>query len=415
MVVSVISIGNELLNGDTLNSNLALLGVRLADLGVPLHHEACVPDEPAAIAGALRDALSVSDIVITIGGLGPTSDDLTRAAVAAVLGRPLHEDAAVAAGIRAYLGQRAVSLPAEAVRLQSLVPESAAVLPNRNGTAPGLWCEGPGTRAVVMLPGPPSEFGPLVDEALLPRLRCRLPQGQAAPAVVRVGGLPESLVEARVVEVLRDLPPLSIAYCARPGCITVRLTDPLHPDLLARAEQRLRDTFGDQALPPSCATPAEHVAGLLRKRGMRLATAESCTGGMIAAAATDLAGASAWFAGAVVAYANDWKESRLGVSARTLAEHGAVSEPVIREMLAALTERFGVDAGIAVSGVAGPAGGTAAKPVGTVVLGVAVPGHTEVARLFFPGNRRTVRERTTASAFVMLRKALLGLPGEGNR
>jgi len=415
VVVCVISIGNELLNGDTLNSNLTYLGGRLAELGVPLQQEFCVPDERAAIGDALRAALPVSDLVVTIGGLGPTGDDLTREVVAGVLGRPLHEDAAVAAAIRAYLGRRGVGVPAEAVRLQSLVPEAADVLPNRNGTAPGLWCEIPGKGAVVMLPGPPSEFGPLVDEAVVPRVRSRLPAGLAAPRVVRIAGLGESWVEERVTAALRELPPMTVAYCAKPGCITVRFTDPEHPDRLEQAECRVREAFGDLALPASCASPQEHVAMLLQARGLRLATAESCTGGLIAAAATEIPGASAWFVGAAVVYANEWKESLLGVSAEALAQHGAVSEPVVQGMLAGLGARFAADAGIAVSGVAGPTGGSSEKPVGTVFVGVAVPGHTEVARVLFPGNRRTVRERTVATAFVMLRKALLEHPGEGGR
>jgi nicotinamide-nucleotide amidase len=407
VVVSVISIGNELLNGDTLNTNLVYLGQRLADAGIPLQREFCVPDEPAAIRAALHDARAHSEVVITIGGLGPTSDDLTRAVVAADLGLELREDPRVAAAIRAYLARRGVTVPTEAVRLQALVPRSAEVLDNPNGTAPGLWCELPGPALVVMLPGPPSEFCPMVDAAFLPRLLRRQPATQARSRVVRVAGLGESHVEARDVQTLSGLAGIEVAYCARPGCVTVRLSAPQHPEALDAAEERLRTAFADLALPAACQTPAEHVAILLRGRGLTLATAESCTGGLIASVATDIPGSSDWFAGAVVAYANAWKENLLGVRPQTLAEHGAVSVPVVREMLAGLHERFHVAAAIAVSGIAGPAGGTPQKPVGTVVLGISVPGSVELANLSFPGNRRSVRERAAATAFVRLRQALL--------
>jgi nicotinamide-nucleotide amidase len=408
VIVSVISVGNELLNGDTLNTNLAYLGERLANAGVPLHRELCVPDDCEAIREALLRALADSAAVITIGGLGPTCDDLTRTVVAQTLGLALREDEVVATDIRAFLARRAVTIPAEAIRLQSLVPESALVLANPNGTAPGLWCECPGRATVILLPGPPAEFRPMVDAAVLPRLLRALPSTFQPSRVVRVAGLGESYVEECVNATLTAAPALQIAYCARPGCVTVRLTDPQHrADLLAAAETKLRQAFAELALPADCLTPADHVARLLQARGLHLATAESCTGGLVAAAATDIPGSSAWFDGALVTYSNPWKHSLLGVRQQTLEAHGAVSEPVVREMLAGLRERFGVRAAIAVSGIAGPAGGTPEKPVGTVYLGVCADTLTTVTRLHFPGNRRTVRERATAMAFVMLRNALL--------
>lgn len=414
MVVSVISVGNELLNGDTLNTNFAYLGERLAGIGLPLHRETCVPDDRDAIRDALLRALTDSAAVITIGGLGPTCDDLTRTVVAETLGLALHEDADVATAIHTYLARRGVSIPAEAVRLQSLVPASAQVLANPNGTAPGLWCEGNGRATVVMLPGPPSEFRPLVDDAVLPRLLRAMPSTPQRARVVRVAGLPESTVEERTDAALASTPALQIAYCARPGCVTVRLSDPQQrPDLLAVAEARLRHAFAELALPPDCLTPADHVAQLLQARGLCLATAESCTGGLVAAAVTDIPGSSAWFAGALVTYSNEWKHALLGVRKQTLAEHGAVSEPVVREMLTGLRDRFGVAAAIALSGIAGPSGGTPEKPVGTVYLGVCADAVETVTRVQFPGNRRSVRERATAMAFVLLRNALLQPPAPG--
>ena len=413
MVVSVISVGNELLNGDTLNTNLAYLGERLAEAGLPLHCDICVPDEPTAIRDALLRALADSTAIITIGGLGPTCDDLTRAVVAETLGLELHEDRAVAAAIRAFLARRAVTIPAEAIRLQSLVPDSAEILANPNGTAPGLWCERAGRATVILLPGPPAEFQPMVDAAVLPRLLHAMPGTFQPPRVLRVAGLGESTVEERVNAALPPSHALQIAYCAKPACVTVRLTDPLQrADSLTTAEARLRQAFADHALPPTCLTPADHVADLLRTRGLRLATAESCTGGLVAAAATDIPGSSTWFAGALVTYSNEWKQTLLGVRQQTLDTCGAVSEPVVREMLDGLRDRFGVRAAIAVSGIAGPSGGTPDKPVGTVCLGVSVDTVTLVTRIQFPGNRRSVRERAAAMAFVMLRNALLKHPVE---
>jgi nicotinamide-nucleotide amidase len=411
VLVSVISVGNELLNGDTLNTNLAYLGERLADAGVPLHRETCVPDDREAIRAALSHALIDSAAVITIGGLGPTTDDLTRTVVAETLGLALHEDPDVAAAIRAYLARCAVSIPPEAIRLQSLVPAAAQVLPNPNGTAPGLCCQRPGQATVIMLPGPPAEFRPMVDDAVLPRLLQAVPPSLQRPRVVRVAGLAESRVEACVQATLLPLPGLQVAYCAKPGCVTVRLSDPCHrADLLDTAATRLRQAFAALALPPDCLTPADHVAQLLQARGWYLAAAESCTGGLVAAAATDIPGSSAWFAGALVTYSNEWKQTLLGVRQQTLDAHGAVSEAVVREMLAVLRARFGVRAAIAISGIAGPAGATPDKPVGTVCVGVCADAVTTVTRLQFPGNRHSVRERATAMAFVLLRTALLQPP-----
>jgi nicotinamide-nucleotide amidase len=255
----------------------------------------------------------------------------------------------------------------------------------------------------------------MVDQAVLPRLLRAMPATFQRPRVLHIAGLAESRVEERVNAALPTTHSLQIAYCAKPGCVTVRLSDPQHRgDLLDAAAARLRHAFADLALPPECLTPADHVARLLLDRGLTLATAESCTGGLVAAAATDIPGSSAWFAGGLVTYSNDWKQNLLGVRPETLAAHGAVSEPVVHEMLAGLRERFGVQAAIAVSGIAGPAGGTPDKPVGTVCLGVCTAAVTTVTRLHFPGNRRTVRERAAATAFVMLRNALLEAPASAS-
>ena len=404
--IHLICIGDEILHGRTLNTNLAFIGDALSREGYSVGRETCVPDEPGAITAALRAELSQADVVVTVGGLGPTSDDVTRPVVSEALGLALRLDADLQATIEAYLAQRHVRIPREAVRLQAMVPETAIVLPNRAGTAPGLWCPRQGG-AVVMLPGPPREFQPMVTECVLPRVRELAPPAGVA-CTLRACGLPESVVAESVEAVLEGFCGIGPAYCAQPAQVTVRLSasaDRKHD--LEAARQAVATRLGDSILPDGAASLPEAVGQLLRGMRYSMATAESCTGGMIAAAVTDVPGSSDYFAGSVVSYSNAWKAACLGVTEETLAAYGAVSRETAAEMLDGLRQRHHVDAGVAVTGVAGPGGGTAEKPLGLVFIASGVRGDAEVNRFVFPGDRASVRLRTTSVALNQLRLQLL--------
>ncbi len=413
MNIHALCIGAELLTGHTLNTNLLFLGRALEEAGYRIQREACVPDERTAIAAALRQELEQADVVITIGGLGPTSDDITRPTVAEVLGMPLRFEPGVLARIQEYLQRRNIQVPPAALRVQAMVPEGAQALPNRNGTAPGLWCPvipAPGNRnekVVVMLPGPPREFRPMFSQSVLPRLRAMAPPERLC-RVIPVCGLPESAVAERTENLLRKFPEITPAYCAKPAEVSLRLIAPTEAaDQLEAAESAIRREFGDAALPPGVHTLPEAVGALLVQRRWRLATAESCTGGAVAAAVTGVPGASRYFAGAIVAYSNEWKERRLGVAPETLAEHGAVSEETAAEMARGAATQNEVETAVSVTGIAGPGGGAPGKPVGTVCFATWVRGDLRTARFRFPGARENVRLRSVTVALNLLRRHIL--------
>lgn len=403
--IEVICTGDELLLGDTLNTNLAWLGREVASWGAQIARECCLPDDRATLAEALRTALGRADVTVVVGGLGPTRDDLTRPVAAEVLGCALVPSPAVAATIRAFLAGRRLAVPEAAIAVQSEVLVGTDILPNRNGTAPGFWCAC-GERVLALLPGPPAEFQTMVLEQLKPRILARL-EPQVCRASLRVAGIPESRVAAIVENV--DLAACTVGYCARPEGIAVRLeTTPPRANILAAVADRVRAALAPYALPADAPTLPAALGRLLAERGLTLATAESCTGGGVAAALTDAPGCSAYFMGAVVTYANAWKRDVLGVSGDILDSHGAVSEETVHAMLAGLLSRYGVDCGIAVSGIAGPDGGTPGKPVGLVVIGTAVGSERRVRPFRFQGDRGEVRRRATNAALGQLRMQLLG-------
>ncbi|MGI5922446.1 MAG: CinA family nicotinamide mononucleotide deamidase-related protein [Lentisphaeria bacterium] len=406
MDIRIICVGDELLSGDTVNTNLAFLGDRLAQIGLAISEEHCVPDSEEAILRALSLCRG-ADLVFVMGGLGPTRDDLTRPTVAKFLGRNLSLDADVRAGIQAYLGLRARTLPSDALDIQSQVPTGATVIPNRNGTAPGLLLQEDSSRW-ILLPGPPREMGPMVDNEVVPMLRQQAADWDAV--TLHVCCRPESRVEKTVHEVLGDKHGLHLAFCIKHDNIMVRVSKRRsdgNSGELPAAVAALRRTFGGLLLPDDCPSAAAYLGRLLRERGLVMATAESCTGGGIAAALTDIPGSSEWFAGAVVTYANEWKTRLLGVPAETIAKHGAVSEETVQAMLSGLVANYGVPVGIAVSGIAGPGGGTAEKPVGTVVVGAIGPGWREVRSMHFNGLRDTVRMRSANAGMNLLIEHLL--------
>jgi nicotinamide-nucleotide amidase len=409
--------------GLTVDTNAADLGRALAAAGVRVLRRTSVPDDPAQIRDAVRGALERSRLVIVSGGLGPTRDDLTKRAVAEVLGRPLRHDAGVLAQLEDLYRRRGITKMPEANRSQADVPEGALVLPNRLGTAPGLWIEHPGGRVVVLLPGVPVEMRGLLEAEVLPRLE-RLAAAAdgaspgAAPVVrsrlLRTTGIAESALADLVGDPGRILPPaVTLAWLPGFDGTDLRLTAWRLPAgeadaALETAVQALRPKLGAHCYGEGDADVAGVVLDLLAERGGRLATAESCTGGLIGGRLTAIPGSSRVYQGGVVAYDNDVKLHLAGVSAEVLATHGAVSEAVAREMATGVARMLEADAALAVTGIAGPTGAVPGKPVGTVWIAVLWREQLRVFTHVLPGTREAVRRRAAQWALDYLRRVVAG-------
>lgn len=415
----LVNIGTELLLGAVANTHQSWLGRRLAELGYPVQRQLCVGDHATAIGQAVREALARADLVILTGGLGPTADDLTRPVVAELLGCPLREDPLVLAHIEQIFRARGRPVPAGA-RVQALVPAGATVLPNLHGSAPGLAMSVPGdpfgapgkTRLLILLPGPPRELHPMFQNEVVPLLLDRLPPAEGfACRTLKSTGLSESLVEERLAEPLAAFAEmgLEIGYCARPGEVDVRLLcrGQDATAVVRQAEQMVRARLGKHIFGADDDLLETVIVRLLTARKQTLALAESCTGGFIAHRVTNVPGASAVFLCGLVTYGYHSKEYFLGVHAETLATHGAVSEETAREMAEGARQRSAADFALAVTGIAGPTGGSRAKPVGTVFLALATAWDTSVVHRFNPYDRETFKYVTSQQALELLRQALL--------
>jgi nicotinamide-nucleotide amidase len=411
MRIAILSIGLELLKGFTVNRDLSLIGQTLTAAGMPPCLEVTVSDDPAPIRTALAWLLPQADVVITTGGLGPTGDDRTVAVLAEHLGLSLVEDAASAAAIHGFWSRRRPDAPTpQNVLRQALIPQGSRALPNRRGTAPGvLIATAPGflhpEQAMILLPGPPNEMLPMFQEEAMPYLLSRRGNLFIHTETSYAVALPESVAEERIIPVLARFPEVDMAYCATPDALRLHVSG-ADAAAVAQASAAIRHVLADHILTDGATSPAAELVQRLAKLGWRLATAESCTGGMIAEMVTSVPGSSACFVGGIVSYANDCKEALLGVAPATLAQHGAVSEACVREMVAGVTKRLKADAAVAVTGIAGPGGGTPDKPVGLVFVAAAVPGKIEVRRHEFPGDREQVRHRAAIAALCLLRETL---------
>ncbi len=413
MVVELLNTGSELMLGRVLNTHQQWLCERLAGLGYMVSRQTAVPDTAPDIQEGVREALRRADLLIVTGGLGPTSDDLTRELLAQLLGRTLHEDASVLAHLKHFFESRHRPLP-ERSRLQAQVPEGALVLQNAYGTAPGLAMEvqpnpfRPAPSWLIMLPGPPRELRPMFTDSVVPLLKRVLPSPVGfACRTLRTTGLGESVVEEKVAPALQELvrSGLQVGYCARPGQVDVRLVahGPHAQELLLKGEGIVRAEL-DQNI---YGLEEDELETVLVKRlsasRQTLVLAESCTGGLLAHRLTNVPGASAVLLAGWVTYSNEAKQKCLGVRADTLAEHGAVSEPVARQMADGARQVIGADFALALTGIAGPSGGTATKPVGTVFIGLATPQKTVVERFLNPYDRETFKQVSTEQALNLLR------------
>ena len=435
--IELVNTGSELMLGRVLNTHQQWLCRRLADLGYLVTRQVAVPDTAPAIQSAVREALDRANLVIVTGGLGPTSDDLTRDLIAQLLGKKLRLDEAVWHHIQRRFAARNLPMPKNN-EVQALVPEGALVLANPNGTAPGLAMEvnedkrwkmedskqtgspssilnPPSSRSnrwLIMLPGPPRELRPMFDDQVVPLLRREFPP--AGPFVchtLRTGGLAESLVQEKLGAPLSPLEArgLEVGYCARVGQVDVRLSarGAEAERVVHEAAAIVRQTFGAQIYGFDDEEIELVVVRLLTERRKTLALAESCTGGCIAHRVTNVPGASAVFLGGFVTYSNEAKQKFLGVRPETLAAHGAVSEAVAREMAEGARRGTGADYALAVTGIAGPAGGTQDKPVGTVFLALVGEAGTEVERRRNAYERETFKQLTAQQALEKLRRQLI--------
>jgi nicotinamide-nucleotide amidase len=410
--LELVTIGDELLLGFTVDTNAAYMARELAGIGVEIVRRATCGDDPEAIAEAVGDALKRTGAVITTGGLGPTSDDRTKESIAALFGRGMRLDEEILQRLEERWAARFKQpLPAPN-RQQAMIPEGAEILTNRHGSAPGIWLEDDAGRWVAMLPGVPREMRGMLGDELIPRLTARL--GATAvvrSATLRTTGIAESLLAEQLGDVARGVDGLPLAYLPGHDGVDLRLTARgLPADAAERALDTgiaaLREKTGRFAYATGSEDLAEVVLDLCRAKGLTIATGESCTGGMLGERLTAIPGSSDVVVGGVIAYSNEIKTALLGVDADLIATHGAVSEPVARAMAEGARDRLGASIGVGITGIAGPGGATPGKPVGTVDLAIAGPWPTEARRVQLIGDREEIRYRASQGALNMIRLRL---------
>jgi len=410
--LEVLTIGTELLLGYTVDTNAAELGRALAAAGAEITRRTTVADRPDAIRASVADALDRTGFVITTGGLGPTRDDMTKTVVADLLDKRLVLDERLLASIEARFQRMGRPMPT-INRTQAEIPEGATLLPNPRGTAPGLWVEDAHGRVVVLLPGVPGEMRGLLVDEVLPRIVAR--QGGRRRVVVshtvRTTGVSESGLAERVGPIEPEIAPLTLAYLPSVEGVDLRVTawglEPKDAEArLAAVVERLKAAVGEHGYGEDDADLAAVLLEALRKGRHRLSVAESCTGGMIGERITNIPGASDTFIGGVVAYADVIKTAALKVPLEVLEAYGAVSEETVRAMAEGAQRLFSADCTIAVTGIAGPGGGTPEKPVGTVWLAARMHTTTRALMRVLPGDRDDVRRRAAQAGLDLLRRLL---------
>lgn len=410
MRVALINTGTELLLGDVQDAHLAFIACEIFPLGLRIEERRTVPDTEA-IRQTLSELFPRCEILFVTGGLGPTSDDITREMVAESLGLELRQDPRLLASLRQRLQIRGIKWAAGIAR-QSDVPIGAQILPNENGSAPGLYLKAninpriPSPH-IFVLPGPPRELQPMFRKYVTPILRSLVPPSVLLERrLYRIAGVGESLVEEAIGKKILAIPGIELGYCARPGEVEVRIIG--KAEAIEQADAIVRSTLGISIFSTADETLEEVIVQLLTKRNQALATAESCTGGLIANRITNVPGASAVFVAGYVCYANRAKTGMLGVDPKLIETHGAVSEPVAHALAERARACAGSDYALATTGVAGPTGGSPEKPVGTVYVALAsVESETITKRFFFPTDRETFKQLTAQVGFEMLRTALL--------
>jgi nicotinamide-nucleotide amidase len=405
MRIELLNTGSELLLGTVRDAHLQWLAQEIFPLGLRISRQGTVPDG-SPIRDLLLEASGRSDLLIVTGGLGPTTDDITREIAAELTGRKLHLHQETLDRIQERCRRRGFAFQERMTR-QAMVPEGARVLPNDNGTAPGLHIPGrDGIPDIFLLPGPPRELQPMATAHLIPFLREKTAgQDRHECRIYRVVGMGESLLEAKVGLELSKRSDLEVGYCARPNEVDFRLIGP--KAVLDAVEPLVLEVVGDHLLPMEDDSMEESIVRMLAERHLTLATAESCTGGLLANRITDVPGASAVFLEGFVTYSNASKTALLGVPAELITAHGAVSEQVVRAMAEGVLAKSGATHALATTGIAGPGGGSDEKPVGTVWLALSSKGEETVSwKQHLPLDRKAFKRAVTQSALDRLRRHL---------
>ena len=412
MKATIITIGDEILIGQIVDTNSVSIAKHLNAAGIVVRERLSIGDDRTQIVEAVGRAMSASEITVITGGLGPTKDDITKKTLAEMFRSEMRYDQRVAGHVEKMLAERGIEFN-ELNRSQAMVPACCTVLFNAHGTAPGMWFERDG-HVVVSLPGVPYEMEHLMQDEVMPRLKARFSLRQIVHRTMITAGLPESMLAKRIEAWENALPPyLKLAYLPNPGAVRLRLSAyEVEGESVAREIERqfeaLRRIIPHNVLGYETATMQELVHRILTERRQTLATAESCTGGVIASRFTAMPGASAYFLCGVVSYSNEAKIRVLGVDADTIARYGAVSEQVARQMAEGVRRVAGADYAIATTGIAGPTGGSAEKPVGTVWIAVATPAGTVAQCRQCGTDRGQIIDRASAFAIGLLRDSLNG-------
>lgn len=409
MKAEILAVGTEILLGDIVNTNSQYIAKRLADLGISVYHQSVVGDNPERLLEAYRLAFSRVDLVIATGGLGPTKDDLTKEIAFEYFGKKSVVHEASLKIIEGYF--KDMNRPmAQSNKKQAYFPADAVILPNNNGTAPGCIIEENG-KIIALLPGPPWEMKPMFEEAVVPYLQ-KFQQGVLVSKVLRVVGVGESSAAEMIEDILDNQTNPTVAPYAKAGEMTFRITAKANTEdegirLMAPMEAEIRSRLGNNIYGEGNITLENVLGEMLINRKLTIATAESCTGGMVASALINYPGISSAFMEGAVTYSNDAKINRLGVKRETLDKYGAVSSEVAAEMAQGIAKTAGTNIGISTTGIAGPDGGSAEKPVGLVYIGFYMNGKAKTKMLKLSGNRQKIRERATMQLLDLVRRELL--------
>lgn len=410
MTVELICVGTELLLGNIVNTNAAFISEKCAMLGLSMYYQSVVGDNEGRLEELLKTAWKRSDVVILSGGLGPTQDDLTKETAAKVMGRQLVEDARARKEIEDFMARRSRSITKNNWK-QAMVPEGSIVLYNPNGTAPGIIME-EGKKCMILLPGPPNELVPMFEEQVYPYLHQMQPE-VICSKMVKLCGIGESSAETKILDLIESQTNPTVAPYAKTGEVHLRITakadsEELAYDLIEPVEQELQARFGDLIYTDKPEVTLEMaIYQLLKANRLTVTTAESCTGGLLAGRLINVPGISEYLKEGYVTYSNEAKEKLLGVPTETLAEYGAVSAQTAEAMAEGGAKAADADLCIAVTGIAGPDGGTEEKPVGLVYMSCYCRGTCYTEKNQYTGSRSKIREYSVASALTLLRRAIL--------
>ncbi len=413
MNCEIIAIGSEMLTPHRQDTNSLFVTAQMNELGVAVEFKTILGDKRKHIVDGVRVALGRADIVVVMGGLGPTEDDLTREATAEALGVGIHRDNELLTALYKRFASRQMAMPENNTR-QADVVDGAEVLPNGKGTAPGQWLDtvfGGHRKLLMLLPGPPNELKPMMVEQVMPRLRETIPVKQTAHRMLRMAMLPESEADARSAPIYKQYADVETTILSHSGEIQLHFicTKPTLEEARARVEEvsgKVEIELEEFIFSTGGEPLEEIVLLLLNMRGLTLATAESCTGGMLAERLTRVSGSSRSYLGGAVVYANELKTTFAGVQEKLIEKHGAVSEEVARALAQGIRKECGASLGIGITGIAGPTGGTDEKPVGLVYIALADSKRTQVVEKKFSGDRERVRNFATIQALDMVRRSL---------